>query len=499
MTQIEKSIFAYSNLLRIEAWMFENERLQALTKEVSERFIGWNPTKPGLRQLLIVVANLFANWAEGEGTRTAIPIGAKNVCKAADWHRKGLRKSVLSLVPELVRNDAVRIHMGSRTQDGAPPHFSQIWAADNLLRIFEHYHPEDFLRYWKLKRARIVLRDTDKFEVETSEADHPEFVKSRDRFLSRYNDLMNATVIDIPSNEAGYLDRFAGKAVRVRIPFDKSVFVRSIFNETFEFGGRFYGGIWQEIPRRERQKLCLNGEPTVELDYGALHMVLAYASVGLDYASLFGSGNDAYALPVLSDFQDSLVARRIAKGLTLCSLNAKTNAKAINGYRYDVRRKIVTWVNDNGTPRRHHDEVARLISKLTFAEFSMILDAIKEKHVPIRDLLASGIGRTLQNTDSKVAELVLRHFTDRNIPCLGVHDSFIVAKRYVQELEDVMRAAILDVAGVRNVIITRKDSIEQTPSKRYLKRLTYAPASLVGATTFLSELQLSEPGKHFAD
>jgi len=45
----------------------------------------------------------------------------------------------------------------------------------------------------------------------------------------------------------------------------------------------------------------------------------------------------------------------------------------------------------------------------------------------------------LQYIDSQLAESVLKHFTSRDIPCLCVHDSFIVPKKYGDELEGVMK------------------------------------------------------------
>jgi hypothetical protein len=39
----------------------------------------------------------------------------------------------------------------------------------------------------------------------------------------------------------------------------------------------------------------------------------------------------------------------------------------------------------------------------------------------------TGIGLRLQRVDSDIAEQVMLHFADQGIPCLGVHDSFIVA------------------------------------------------------------------------
>lgn len=41
--------------------------------------------------------------------------------------------------------------------------------------------------------------------------------------------------------------------------------------------------------------------------------------------------------------------------------------------------------------------------------------------------------------DSQIADNVLHYFTKKDIPCLCVHDSFIVPVKYKDELENVMK------------------------------------------------------------
>ncbi len=51
------------------------------------------------------------------------------------------------------------------------------------------------------------------------------------------------------------------------------------------------------------------------------------------------------------------------------------------------------------------------------------------------------------NLDSQIAERVHRHFCDRAVPVLSVHDSFIVDYTRVGELKRVMAEASTGVAG----------------------------------------------------
>ena len=45
----------------------------------------------------------------------------------------------------------------------------------------------------------------------------------------------------------------------------------------------------------------------------------------------------------------------------------------------------------------------------------------------------------VQNLDAKIALNVVWNFAKKGIPCLPVHDSFIVAKQYKEELKTIMQ------------------------------------------------------------
>jgi hypothetical protein len=47
-------------------------------------------------------------------------------------------------------------------------------------------------------------------------------------------------------------------------------------------GGRFYGAWYQNIPKEYRQHIMIDGAPTMELDYSALHPNLLYYHAGVD-------------------------------------------------------------------------------------------------------------------------------------------------------------------------------------------------------------------------
>lgn len=67
-----------------------------------------------------------------------------------------------------------------------------------------------------------------------------------------------------------------------------------------------------------------------------------------------------------------------------------------------------------------------------------MLNAIKERHKPIANFLASGEGIRLQREDSDIAVEIIAQHIKINVPILTVHDSFIVPKFFEPFTIDIM-------------------------------------------------------------
>lgn len=181
-----------------------------------------------------------------------------------------------------------------------------------------------------------------------------------------------------------------------------------VYNGSWALGGRFYGGWWQQVRKKDRQHLRIDGSATVELDYEMLHPRLLYAEAG---QKLHG---DAYTV----DGWDRPTCKRAFNIL----LNARSYQRALGAIRphvYGDRRKA-----------------AELIAEM------------KKRHVAVADHFHSGAGLRLQNIDAELAKGVLRDLTYRNgITVLPVHDSFVVRREYHSALEEAMDRAFVAVTG----------------------------------------------------
>ena len=76
-----------------------------------------------------------------------------------------------------------------------------------------------------------------------------------------------------------------------------------------------------------------------------------------------------------------------------------------------------------------------------------LLDALETIHVAIADEFGTGAGVHLQYIDSQIAEQVMLELGNQGIVALPVHDSFIVAEEYEDQLTEAMNQAFTRVVG----------------------------------------------------
>jgi hypothetical protein len=144
-----------------------------------------------------------------------------------------------------------------------------------------------------------------------------------------------------------------------------------IFNRgSFSRGGRFYGTWWQQIPKKIRPQLLIDGEPTIEHDYPQLHPNMLYAEIG---ARLEG---DAY---VVDGWPRKLVKR---------AFNILVNAESHDS----ARRAIALEIAGEGA----------------YAKAASLIEAIKLRHPKIIDRFHSDAGIRLQRRDADLTEAIMR-------------------------------------------------------------------------------------------
>lgn len=165
-----------------------------------------------------------------------------------------------------------------------------------------------------------------------------------------------------------------------------------VSNRRFGLGGRWYGPWWQQVPSSIRPALLIDGATTTECDIKACHMQLLCACAGIDIQT-----EDPYELV---DF-----ARTEVKLAINIMLNAPSWASA--------RAALCDELRD-----RHGAVVG--------ARADSIRSAVSSGYPALERYWNTGYGLRLQNIDATICMRVQQHLRRRNIPCLSIHDSFIV-------------------------------------------------------------------------
>ena len=189
------------------------------------------------------------------------------------------------------------------------------------------------------------------------------------------------------------------------VEFERVRLYRVFNNGSFNEGGRFYGGWWQNVPSEYRQFITINGHTTWEYDYSTLHPAMLYAELGLPLR------DDAYEIEGIKPTKHN---RKLIKTTFLKLINAQKDQR-IEGPRKEALPKGWTW--------------------------DSLQKAIIKKHEPIKKHLRSGVGLKLQKRDAEIAKTVMTRMMKRDIAVLPVHDSFITYHELGDELEKEMRRA----------------------------------------------------------
>ena len=176
---------------------------------------------------------------------------------------------------------------------------------------------------------------------------------------------------------------------------------------SFKYNGRAYGAIHQMMPKHMRPFIHIDGRPTIEPDFSALHIRMLYHREGIDYLQ------DPYVVPGGPEL------RKVFKAVGLIAINAKSVKKAYGAIRQELK--------DRNIPLPNFERP--LIT---------LVDMFKKAHKPIEKYLFSDAGIWLQNLDSQIMNSILIRLKDNGILGLPVHDSVIVQKEHEGILREIM-------------------------------------------------------------
>lgn len=228
-------------------------------------------------------------------------------------------------------------------------------------------------------------------------------------------------------------------------PFDRTLRRRFVIlakqGERFDQGGRLFGGFWQTLKSDRRRAIRINGEQSVELDYGSMFTRVAYAHVGATPPD-----GDQYAIPGLDGYRSGV-------------------KMAMNAFLFDGGPRR-TWPSALGVGVGSDAEAAADPTSLA-ANYEARLpegwdvkrtrDAILKVHPLLQGAWNRRLGYNLMFRESEILVAVLQDLAAKNIPALGLHDGLIVAASDAPTARWVMAKRATELTGVTIPVGTSGD------------------------------------------
>ena len=251
--------------------------------------------------------------------------------------------------------------------------------------------------------------------------DYNQFLAQQDIGVALSADEMNQLTVRMN------MERSKGKLPYVKPELLRKCLYRQFNNNSFDEGGRLYGGWWINCPKELRPKITINGKSTVELDYSGCLIRMLYHLDNIDYR------DDPYRLAPLADCEE-------AHGL------------GKDYFRDPVKLMMQALINGQEGKR---NERIRMPNKQTFRPYFSRIEVdemLKEKHAPIAHKFHSEAGIKLQRRESDIALDIIGNLKAKGIVCLPVHDSFIVDAKREDELKSEMNSVYKSMIGYDPII-----------------------------------------------
>jgi len=223
-------------------------------------------------------------------------------------------------------------------------------------------------------------------------------------------------------------ERLFDNSEKQPIDLTKRTLVRIFSNNSFEEGGRFYRGWWQNVPSEYRPFITIDSKATSEHDYSQLNPNMIYSVYNKELGS-----EDAYSRVAGPEYRDV------------------------------VKQAFNAMFQATKTLERKPDGIELDAIGMSWRELK---EEILNAHKPIKDYFFKGLGNRLQFEDSIIAENVMLQFAKMDAPALPIHDSFIMHHGFSTygELEEAMRRAFhdrfhRDIGVSKDFVIKHKSNI----------------------------------------
>jgi len=186
--------------------------------------------------------------------------------------------------------------------------------------------------------------------------------------------------------------------------------LRRIFTRRrFDSGGRLFGGCWQNLKRKYRKGLMIEGEPAWEMDYRQIAPRILYSLAGAKPKQ-----SDIYAIPQFAGHPSE------------------------RNYREGFKKLLNTLLFIEKPISRKPKGTARTLPPDRCVQD--LADMLRENHPDISPYFESGIGHHLQFLESEILIDVMIKLMEKGIVALPLHDAVMIPKSRIPEANTIMRS-----------------------------------------------------------
>lgn len=393
------------------------------------------------KNLNSVVLNLFVAWRISKRLYIAVPLAKDRYKKSERLGRLFFnREGVSNAIKLLELKGLIEAHKGSFNRETQKGHFTRIIATEKLQEMFSSMIID--LPKIVPEHQPVYLRRANKENINIKAGKHAQNAKPFKKNVDLINEFHSKAKWTLNITEEEFIQEYIIKKMAVPSkkkkkgkntckqttypPNPLKTKLHRVFNVDFEHGGRFYG-IWpQNAPSSLRKHILINDEPTVELDFKAMHPTILYHEAGVECPK------DPYQILDYNSEEERRRNRKSMKLLFNMALNARSKEEAFAGYR--------------GKALTLGDKIAAGSRKKEW--YTKAYNTMEKYHAPIKQSFGTGDGTRLQRIDSDIAEIVLLKLAEMNIPAIPVHDSFCVQERHEETLRKTMQEASEAVVGI---------------------------------------------------
>ncbi|MDA9798040.1 hypothetical protein N9C39_04750 [Luminiphilus sp.] len=420
---------------------------------------GRKPQQTPRNMFKVLFLDLYILWLEDPAIRLGVSRTRSQYSPSSRYNALHISFKLVEVIDALLEQGFLDQHLGTESAGKV----TRIWPLQSMIEYFKDAAFSEFMIGIHEKRETVILNSKEvikgeglEHSVQLKTAKPIPYEDSEDfrivptrHLLEQYNALLSQTHIDLGCEERPELiteeyNRATKEHEPRRISLSqRNKFVRRVFYRgDWSLGGRYHGGWWQQIPSRYRQHILIDGGHTIEADYSGFHIALAYALEGQEPPS------DPYAFQNVLGQLTAEQQRADIKLLALTGINADSKKAAFKAFR-DQRNR-----DQRNTPKE--DRVSYTDDLLT-----QLLDTFLSGHEPIRHYLCTDKGVELMALDGNITTRIIRHFTEKGIPILTVHDSYILSSQHEMQLFEAMKTATARELGLEKAQI-KQDRVSPT-------------------------------------